>query len=257
MFIDSHCHLDFNCFCLEYDNLLSQLEKEKIDNVVIPATQKSAWAGIQSRCKSANNLYYGLGIHPHFLHNFEENDLTILNDLLISRDNRCVAVGEIGLDKYAEASTDLQEYVFIRQLRIAKRFKLPIILHIIKRQGRVLEILKAEKFNCGGVYHAFSGSYQVAMEFIKLGFKLGIGGVITYPQSKKTKDVISLLPIESLLLETDAPDMPLYQQQEVYNSPTNLPRIFESLCNIRSEDKTCLAAQIYKNTQQIFALDND
>ena len=257
MFIDSHCHLDFNCFCFEFDHILAHLEKEEIGKVVIPATQRSAWTRIQSLCKNVNNLYYGLGIHPHFLHNFEENDLNILNGLLSARDNRCVAVGEIGLDKYAEASTVLQESVLIKQLKIAKRFKLPVILHVVKRQGRILEILKAEKFSYGGVYHAFSGSYEVAMEFIKLGFKLGIGGVITYPQSKKTRDVISLLPIESLLLETDAPDMPLYQQKEVHNSPTNLPRIFDSLCRVRSEDKMHLATQIYKNTQQIFTLDND
>ena len=257
MFIDSHCHLDFPCFTDERELLLQQLEQKQISKVIIPATRKITWLDIQRLCAAHKNLYYALGIHPHFLDSFQEEDLQVLTHLLENRDKRCVAVGEIGLDKYAQIDLQLQEAVFIKQLQIAQSFNLPVILHVVKQQNRVLEILKAHKFTQGGVYHAFSGSYEVALEFIKLGFKFGIGGVITYPGSIKTKQTVSRLPVESLLLETDAPDMPVYQQQQEYNSPANLLLVFEALAQLRSESKDCLATQIYKNTQRIFSLNND
>ncbi len=257
MFIDSHCHLDFPCFTVQRDLLLQQLQEKKITNIIIPATQKSSWSAIQKLCLNHAQLYYGLGIHPHFLDNFHQDDFQVLELLLKSSEKQCVAVGEIGLDKYADADLQLQETVFIRQLQLAEKFDLPIILHVVKKQSRVLQILKTQKFTQGGVYHAFSGSYEVAMEFIKLGFKFGIGAVVTYPNSTKTKQTISRLPIESLLLETDAPDMPLYQQQQKYNSPLNLLTIFESLALLRNESKSCLATQLIKNTKTIFSLNND
>ncbi len=257
MFIDSHCHLDFPCFASERQLLLQKLAEQQICKVIIPATEKKAWSGIQDLCAADPRLYYALGIHPHFLDSFHEDDLALLTQLLKKRNKRCIAVGEIGLDKGAQTDLQQQEAVFIEQLQIAQQFKLPVIVHIVKQQSRVLEILKAQKFTQGGVYHAFSGSEEIAREFIKLGFKLGIGGVITYPGSKKTRQTVSRLPIESLLLETDAPDMPIYQQQQRYNSPSNLLLIFEALAQLRSESKTVLARQIYKNTQRIFSLNND
>jgi TatD DNase family protein len=257
MFIDSHCHLDFPCFVNDLELLLQQLKHQEIDKVIIPATHKKSWLNIQNLCSKHKNLYYALGIHPHFLDTFQEDDLQVLSEHLKNRDKRCIAVGEIGLDKHAQFDSQLQESVFIKQLQIAKKFELPVILHIVKRQSRVLEILKAEKFSFGGVYHAFSGSDEIAMEFIKLGFKLGIGGVITYPNARKTKQTISRLPVESLLLETDAPDMPVYQQQQKNNSPSNLLSVFEALLSCRTESRIGLATQIYKNTHSIFPLNND
>jgi TatD DNase family protein len=257
MFIDSHCHLDFPCFADGREELMQRLQEKQIRKVIIPATQKKSWLDIQRLSATHKNLYYALGIHPHFLGDFQENDLQVLTELLESRDKHCIAVGEIGLDKYAPADLNRQEEIFVRQLRIAQKFNLPVIVHIVKQQSRVLEILKAEKFTRGGVYHAFSGSYEIAMEFINLGFKIGVGGVITYPGSTKTRQTVSRLPAESLLLETDAPDMPLYQQQEKYNSPANITLIFAALSQLRSESQNCLASQIYKNTQSIFLLNND
>ena len=257
MFIDSHCHLDFTCFDGERRSLIAQLISLKINKLIIPATQKKAWPIIQKLASQHNLLYYSLGIHPHFLTDFQDQDLLLLEQTLNNRGKTCVALGEIGLDKRIETDLAMQEYVFVKQLRLAKKLHLPVILHIVGQQGRVLAILKQEKFTDGGVYHAFSGSYEVAIEFVKLGFKLGVGGVITYPTATKTKNTISRLPIESLVLETDAPDMPIYQQVHKNNSPVNLLAIFEALASCRSESKSCLATQIYKNTESIFSLNND
>jgi TatD DNase family protein len=257
VFIDSHCHFDFTCFDGERCSLIAQLISLNINKIIIPATQKKAWSTIQKLASEHNALYYSLGIHPHFLADFQDQDLHLLEQILSKKEQKCVALGEIGLDKRIETALATQEYVFIKQLKLAKKLQLPVILHIVGQQGRVLAILKKEKFTQGGVYHAFSGSYEVAVEFIKLGFKLGVGGVITYPTATKTKDTISRLPIESLVLETDAPDMPIYQQVQNNNSPVNLLAIFEALVSCRSESKSCLVTQIYKNTESIFSLNND
>ena len=256
MFIDSHCHLDFPCFSTLIE-LLDKLQQRQITKLIIPATQASGWNNIQRLAQSHPSLYYSLGFHPYFLDKFKAQDLTILHDKLVKRDDKCIALGEIGLDKFSLADEVLQEYVFIEQLQLAQQLQLPIILHCVKKQGRILALLKAQKFTQGGVYHGFSGSTEVATEFIKLGFKLGVGGVITYPKSSKTRQAIASLPLESLVLETDAPDMPLYQQAESNNTPLNIIPIFNALCNLRKESKAQLATQLYKNVANIFSLSND
>ncbi|MGB5444145.1 MAG: TatD family hydrolase, partial [Psychromonas sp.] len=143
------------------------------------------------------------------------------------------------------------------QLKIAQQLALPVILHVVKKQGRMLEILRQQKFTQGGVYHAFSGSAEVALAFIKLGFKIGVGGVITYPNSVTTRATIAALPLESLVLETDAPDMPVYQQEQADNSPLNLLKVFAALMTLRSESESELASQLYLNTRSLFSLGND
>jgi len=261
MFIDSHCHLNFDCFKGQYALLLSALAEVDVQKLVIPGTQKSKWADIAQLATRYPPLYYALGIHPHFLSTFEEHDLVVLHQELIAAknkaDNKCVALGEIGLDKLVDIDVALQERVFVAQLEIAKALQLPVILHVVKMQSRVLALLKQTHFDCGGVYHAFSGSQEIANEFIKLGFKLGIGGVITYPNAHKTKATLSQLPLSSLVLETDAPDMPLYEQPGLYNSPLHIPRIFEALCALRKESPLLIKQQLCLNTQSIFPIIND
>lgn len=257
MYIDSHCHLDFSCFNNNVEELLQLLAQNKISKLIIPATQASGWANIVKLSTRYSALYYALGIHPHFLDNFQAQDLACLKEKLLTANKSCVALGEIGLDKYAKAEQGQQEIVFVEQLRIAQQLSLPIILHCVKKQGRVLTLLKQQGFKQGGVYHAFSGSIEIANEFIKLGFKLGVGGIITYPNSTKTRQTFAKLPLESLLLETDAPDMPIYQQQTENNSPLNIIVIFNCLAELRCEPKSQLAAQLYNNVHNIFSLSND
>lgn len=257
MFIDSHCHLNFPCFDRERKALLTALKEEQITSLIIPATHRAEWDNIIRITSKHSNIYYALGYHPRFLQYYQQGDLEKLELLLKNAHGKAVAIGEIGLDKFAKSAMPIQEQLFIEQLKIAEKLQLPVILHIVKKQGRVLEILKEQKFTQGGVYHAFSGSKEVAFSFIELGFKIGVGGVITYPNSTITRQTISELPIDSLLLETDAPDMPVYLQNQLNNSPLNLPVIFESLLSLRRESKNCLATQILQNTRSIFSLTHD
>jgi TatD DNase family protein len=257
MFIDSHCHLNFACFDIQREMLLQKLQQHNITKLIIPATHRANWRQVSRLCENHPNLYYALGYHPHFLDYFRQGDLQYLQTLLENRHSQCVALGEIGLDKFAKTPIQVQESIFTEQLAIAQYLELPVILHVVKKQGRVLEILRQLNFTQGGVYHAFSGSYEVALDFIKLGFKMGVGGVITYPNSVTTRETISRLPLESLVLETDAPGMPIYQQEQPDNTPLNLLHIFESLAMLRGESKKCLASQLYNNTRSLFSLGND
>ena len=261
MFIDSHCHLNFECFKESYALLMRQLTEASIKKVIIPGTDKNRWDEIIKLADDYNNVYFALGLHPHFLKTFESEHLllleSLLEELLSSNTNKCVALGEIGLDKLIDIAPEVQERVFLAQLAIAESLKLPVILHVVKTQSRVLTLLKQVKFSCGGVYHAFSGSKEIAHEFIKLGFKLGVGGVITYPNAQKTKATLSQLPLTSLVLETDAPDMPIYQQSSSYNSPLNVTSIYQALCELREETPLFVEQQLYLNTESIFPIIND
>ena len=252
MFIDSHCHLDFNCFSKSLLTLLNKLQTKEITKVLIPGTQANAWDNIVQLAQKHEVIYYALGLHPHFLHTYKACDLIKLKTLLKETPKKCVALGEIGLDKFATATSLKQETIFREQLQLAEQFQLPIILHCVKKQGRVLEILKSSHFSQGGVYHGFSGSIDIANEFIKLGFKLGIGGLITNPNAKKVRECVRQLPLTSFVLETDAPDMLLYQQKENINTPLSLLPIFECINNLRNEDKYRISTQLYKNTLAIF-----
>jgi len=261
MFIDSHCHFNFEHFKANRKLLMFAINNVNINKIIIPGTDAQRWPEIIQLTEQYEGIYFALGLHPHFLTNFEPQQLVQLEHLLTTKrqqpGSKCVALGEIGLDKLIDSDLALQESVFLAQLAIAQSLKLPVILHVVKTQSRVLELLKQVNFSYGGVYHAFSGSAEIANEFIKLGFKLGIGGVITYPNAKKTRSVLQKLPLSSLVLETDAPDMPVYQQITTNNSPANLPNIFNALCELREESASVLEHQLYINTLSIFSIDDD
>ena len=255
MLTDTHCHLNFSCFTPTLPSLIHDAQQAGITQFIIPSTDASRWQSIEELSHKFGCIYYALGIHPRFLKDYKSEDLSLLSEKLKSSPNKCVAIGEIGLDKFSEAADQQQEFVFIAQLKIATENKLPVLLHIVKKQQRVIEILKQLNFKEGGVYHGFSGSLEVANEFIKLGFKLGIGGVITYPNSTKTRQTVSEIPLSAIVLETDAPDMPLYQQVNPINTPQNITKILDKLILLRSENKAIITTQIKTNTKMLFTTD--
>lgn len=261
MLIDSHCHFNFECFKHDQKGQLEALFNLGISKLIVPATDCQRWEEVMALAQAHNNIYFALGIHPHFLTDFVPTQLIQLKRLLSTCNaemkRKCVALGEIGLDKLIETDLLLQESVFLAQLEIAEQLQLPVILHVVKMQSRVLQLLKKVKFSAGGVYHAFSGSEEIAREFIKLGFKLGVGGVITHPSATRTRETFSRLPLSSLVLETDAPDMPIYQQTESHNLPSNLSVIYKQLCALRCEPSALIEQQLYANTESIFSIFDD
>ena len=177
-----------------------------------------------------------------------------LDELLDFGSQCCVAIGECGLDGKVGIPEWQQETMFIGQVELAKNHNLPLVLHGHRAQNRLLQLLKRHKFMGGGILHAFSGSYQQAMQFVELGFYIGIGGVITYPRANKTRKAISQLDLDFMVLETDAPDMPINGLQGFANHPKNLALILHCLSELKGNDEQLIADIVWNNSLSVLKL---
>lgn len=184
----------------------------------------------------------------------QENDSSIaeLERFLQQRPAGLVAIGECGLDGAIDVPMSLQIDMLEKQLVLASQYQLPVILHCRKAYNELLRIVKQYSLPRGGVWHAFSGSRQQAEQFIELGFMLGIGGVITYERAEKTRKAVAKLPVESLLLETDGPTMPLAGRQGERNEPDYLPEVLQELSLLRGSALEALIRQTELNAEKMF-----
>lgn len=259
-FTDSHCHIDFAEFDENREQLLLKCYSANITKIIVPAVSPLTWQSLlnivhdnQSSCQ----LLPCLGIHPWYLYDLNDSYLSLLETTIAQNKQHLVAIGETGLDgviaKEQNNLTQQQEF-FEFHIQMANKFSLPLIIHHRRTHQEILQQLKSTPVENHGIIHAFSGSYQQGKAYIDLGFKLGIGGTITYPRADKTIKAVKRFPIESLVLETDAPAMPLLGMQGQANSPLNLTIIFERLAEIRTESKAQLAETIEKNLEQLFRL---
>ncbi|SFC75733.1 TatD family hydrolase [Pseudoalteromonas denitrificans] len=255
LFFDSHCHIDFSEFDESRSLLLEQAINFGINKMIVPgitlAQSKSLIMRPQFYAHVKN--YIALGLHPYFLNQHKAQHMDELIQLAILHKDKIVAIGECGIDS-SIGDMDKQKSLFIAHIQLANQLQLPLIVHHRQSHHIIAQAFKQQKPLYGGVIHAFSGSLQQAKAYIKQGFKIGVGGVITYERAHKTHHTISQLPVESLLLETDAPSMPISGKQGQVNTPTALISIFESLLHLRSESKEILANQLYKNTLEVFNL---
>ncbi|WP_199609133.1 TatD family hydrolase [Flocculibacter collagenilyticus] len=266
-FIDSHCHLDFATFDDDRVNVIKRARELGIDKFVIPAVNQHNWDAVLKLAASDESIFAALGFHPWFLSDaFEkaqtkadivDEHMQQLLDKLLQNNANIVAVGECGLDKVAANNDEeyaLQMQFFEAQLALAERLNKPVIIHHRKSHQDLIRCIKQAQLACGGVIHAFSGSEQDAQQYVKLGFKLGVGGTITYQRASKTKKAFASVPLQSLILETDSPDMPVAGKQGKRNEPANLIPIFNALCEIRPEKPDYIAKQLYANTTDLFNL---
>lgn len=284
-FTDSHCHLDFTEFQHERSQLLNECEQNNINRLIVPSVNPEHWQRVLSLPAQANHstvkISCCLGIHPWFIilqdnlpnnksansNSTKNTDLAFyeqhLKQAVIKHNSKIVAIGECGIDVFkAKKNTEneqalsdnltLQQAFFEMQLQIAKQNDLPVIIHHCQSHQLILPLLKKIKLNRAGVIHAFSGSYQQAKAYVDLGFKLGIGGTITYARSKKTINAVKRLPLSSILLETDAPAMPPFGQQGLINTPLNILTVFNALSTIRDEPAAIIAKQIESNIEELF-----
>lgn len=257
-FTDSHCHLDFAEFDDNREALLKQCAQADINRIIIPSITPNNWQQVLTLAANnqhATQLFACLGIHPWFLTDLPEQSLEDLSTLIATQRTNIIAVGEAGIDGAIVKQQDnllKQQLFFDYQLQLAKQHQLPIIVHHRQSHQWLVPALKSAQLNKGGVIHAFSGSYQQAKAYLDLGFKLGIGGTITYPRAQKTIKTVTKLPVECLLLETDAPAMPLSNYQGQINSPLRITDVFKALCEIRSEPKEQLAEQLETNINDLF-----
>ena len=257
--IDSHCHFDFPEFSKLHDAVWSHCHKLGVHNIIIPVVRPDKVDVAVKLSQSKVGIYYAVGLHPWFVADFSVDHgdayLSVLKTVICrsADDKKCIAIGEAGLDALVDCPLSMQLEVLALQLQLAQRLELPIILHQRKAYPQLLKLLKKYPLSKGGVVHAFSGSLQQAQELWALGFYLGVGGVITYARAKKTRAAIAAMPLASLVLETDAPDMPLEGMQGQANSPVNLPLIAAELALIKGVDIAEVKAQTLLNTQRLFS----
>lgn len=251
MLIDTHCHFDFPPFIDEISSSIMQYQQAGVSKIIVPAVSQHNFSRIMTLANTHRSVYCALGLHPIYAH--QQHDLQYLSDQLAINSPKLVAIGEIGLDGYIEgANIEQQIHFFSAQLDLAKQYHLPVILHSRKAHSQLYKTLKQAKLTNSGVIHGFSGSYEEAMQFIRLGFRIGVGGVISYERAKKTRHAISQIPLDSIVLETDAPDMPLSGQQGQPNRPENILVITQYLSSLRSEKPSRIIEQIGLNTLDLF-----
>ncbi|MDR6983829.1 TatD DNase family protein [Rheinheimera pacifica] len=252
---DTHCHLDLPELAIAQTLHWHQAQQAGVAALVIPAVQQSAWQNLLDLQKQQPHWHIALGIHPWWAAKHPLEAVAALEQLLTAHSSAIVAVGEIGLDfALAEATFAIQQQLFKAQLALAKLHNKPVILHHRKSQPQLLAELKRQQFSEGGILHAFSGSQQQAMAFIDLGFKLGIGGTITYERAEKTRNTVQKLPLESFVLETDAPAMPLAGFQGQVNTPAQLALVFDAFCQLRPEPREQIAATLWQNSLKVLRL---
>lgn len=261
---DSHCHIDFEHFTNDLEPLLRQCYQLGIHRLIIPAIAPNNWdkiltlSGIASSLNTSNlhtKLFACLGIHPWFMNTLEANVLDDLSQMVHKHAQSIVAIGETGIDKpIADSHNNLTQQVsfFEHHLNLSAQYDLPVVIHHRRSHDVIIPLLKKYKLNKAGVIHAFSGSYQQAKSYVDLGFKIGVGGTITYKRAQKTINAIKKLPLDSLLLETDAPSMPLQGFQGEDNSPLQLVEVLQCLKSIREESTEEITRIIENNVEQLF-----
>lgn len=247
--IDTHCHLDVADFDRDRNDVLERCRSLDVSKIIVPAIESKSWSNLLELCHLNKNLYPALGLHPVFIDQHHADDIEKLEQLLETVSP--VAIGEIGLDFYLkDLDKDKQLALFEQQLLVAKNHELPVILHVRKAHDQVLQLLNKIQVK-GGFCHAFNGSLQQAEKYIELGFKLGFGGTLTYENSTKIHALAKALPLESIVLETDAPDMVVESHRGQRNSPEYIIESLNALATIRNEDINVIAQQTTLNAHEV------
>ena len=254
--LDSHCHLDAPLFD-DPATILQQASDAGVKGIVVPAYQAERWQALLDMCihfdQASLRLWPALGVHPLFLESYQPEQLNRLSQYLGQSDH-IIAVGEIGLDRYEPRLREAEFWqrqvnLFEAQLALAKQFNLPVILHARRCHSDIVRCIKRVGLTTGGIVHAFSGSLEEANHYLKLGFKLGFGGALTYDSARRIRALAAKLPLSSLVIETDAPDMlPSQCRHLSHNHPANLPLVLDTLATLRQTSAAELAQALWQNT---------
>ncbi len=253
MWIDTHCHLDAHEFGAESLDVARRAAEVGVAMIVIPAVERGNFDVVAKLAREAPNARYALGIHPICVPQASEDDLAALRSVVEAAlpDPNFVAIGEIGLDFFIPmlcepAMRAKQDHFFREQLRLARDFALPVLMHVRRSQDQVLKHVRQVR-PAGGIAHAFNGSFQQAQIYIDLGFKLGFGGAMTFTRALQIRRLASQLPMASIVLETDAPDISPAWIHPARNSPEQLPAIGAALAAMRAMDLDAVRRQTMDN----------
>jgi len=253
--IDSHAHLDAEAFDADLPAVLARARADGVVASVVPAVEAAGFAKLKSLAQTHSGLAPAYGLHPMYLDRHRPEHLAVLRDWL--EHERPCAVGECGLDHHVEGlDPERQREFLIGQLQLAREFDLPVILHARRALDEVIALLRRIG-GLRGVVHSFSGSREQATQLFRLGFHLGIGGPVTFERAARLRGVVAWMPLEFLLLETDAPDQPDADWRGQRNEPARLPRVLQSIAQLRDEPMDAIAEQTTRNAATLFGLSLD
>ncbi|HEX7388027.1 MAG TPA: TatD family hydrolase [Castellaniella sp.] len=265
MLVDTHCHLDASEFDHDRDAVVARAVAAGVTGIVIPAICRANFHSVRTLAHSAPGLAYALGIHPLCAGTAQESDLDELDTLLTQGrdDPKLVAIGEIGLDHFVPSANtpalrERQAYFYRRQLELAQRHDLPVLLHVRRSQDELLKQLRRHP-RVHGIAHAFNGSFQQAQQFLSLGFVLGIGGAMTFARALQIRRLASSLPASALVLETDAPDIPPAwlgrlpngEKSAARNEPAEVAGVARTLAQLRQVPPEAVAQQCSDNAFRV------
>ena len=253
--IDSHAHLDFPEFDVDRAALFQSMKEVGIQTAIIPGVSPAHWDK-QLKIAARYACPYALGIHPWYSDEHFSNALSELDNRVndCAHDPRFIAIGECGLDKLHKSNWEVQVKVLEHQLMLAESLNLPVILHVVKAHNEIMPLLKRYKLARAGVIHGFYGSIELAKEYVKLGYKLGVGGLILNSDARKLKDCITNIPLYSFIIETDSPAMSPKNAFGKRNTPHILPLIIDEIAKLRNKPSVLIREQMFDNTTQLFDL---
>ncbi|MCG7534501.1 TatD family hydrolase [Pseudoalteromonas sp. OOF1S-7] len=252
-FIDTHCHLDFEALRDNLPQHLSEAQALGVVHCVVPGVTLAQCRTLPAFAKLHPGVKVAFGLHPYFMAQHKAGDMTQLVALANLHSSELVAIGECGIDAMVE-HVDAQQRLFIEHIALANALGLPLIVHHRKSHHLLAAAFKQLPPLHGGVIHAFSGSLQDASIYLKQGFKLGVGGTISYPRAAKTRTTLAQVPLDALVLETDAPSMPLAGYQGQVNVPKRVVEVFEHLCAIRDESPQVISDALYSSSATLFRI---
>ena len=250
--VDSHSHLDAAEFDADRGTVVARARAAGVTRQLVPAVDAASWPKLREVCAGVPGLFPAYGLHPTFLAGHRPRHLDELR-AWIERE-RPLAVGECGLDYFVEGlDRDAQATFFEGQLRLAREFDLPLIVHARRAVDAVIAAVR-KVGGLRGVVHSFSGSLEQAEQLWKLGFMLGLGGPVTYERARRLRKLAATMPIEHLLLETDAPDQPDSNHRGQRNEPARITTVLECIAALRDAPPDQIAAATTANAERLFAL---
>lgn len=252
MIIDSHCHIDFTEFDHDRVEVLARASNAGVEKIIVPGVMQNTWQRINNYCHNYHQLYPCYGLHPYFIEKHSKNEIAQLKQLI--EKNRPVAVGECGLDFFLKnLDKKTQQFYFEQQLDIAIEFHLPVVIHARKSTE---DVIKAIKLRPGltGMIHSYSGSYEQAQQLIDLGFYLSFGGPITYEKSSRLRKLVQSLPLNSILVETDAPDQPVASARGGRNEPAFITEVIDTIAFLHNTTANHISAITSENSNTLFQL---
>ena len=254
MIFETHAHYDDEVFDIDRDELLGKMKTAGIDYIVNIAAAYDGLLATKKLMEKYSFIYGAMGIHPSEIGDLNEE---VMQELATYADmDKTVAIGEIGLDYYWDKDNkEKQIYWFKRQMDLARQKGLPIVVHSRDAAADTLEVMKAEKAEeIGGVIHCYSYSVEMAKNYLDMGFYLGIGGVITFSNAKKLREVVAYAPIESLVLETDSPYLSPVPNRGKRNSSLNIPYVVEEIAKIKGISKEDVMKITYDNAKKMYRI---